>query len=238
MLVWAEANQGLLSIAALVSALILALVEQKRAIIAEQFARDADAAADRRALEASRDADRRAREASADADRKAAEASADADRKASAAIAAADRKAELAARRVADNATREYVDVILELLTPYLEGAAAARLVVVAHIEKFPDGNLSVRDWCEAGMEIISALEAILPAAPRSPPLILATQRTINALISAANSGGYSNAAAHLWAIDRAIEILGTQIAVLKNHRPISEISTAPRKRKRPRTTG
>jgi hypothetical protein len=232
MLVWAEANQGLLSVAALVSALVLALVEQRRALIAEQFARDADAAADRRALEASRDADRRAREASADADRKASEASADADRKASAAIAAADRKADLAAKRASDTAIREYVDVILELIKPYLSGAASARSQALSHMAAYPDRDFVNTGWQHAGAEIVSALAAILPAAPRSPPLILATQRTINTLNLALGFGRYSSGDGHLSMIDQTTRALTQQIEVLQSHRPSEEKVTSLRRKR------
>ncbi len=46
MLVWAEANQGMLSIAALVTALVFFLLEQRRANRAEQAANDAARAAE------------------------------------------------------------------------------------------------------------------------------------------------------------------------------------------------
>ena len=47
---WAEANQGLLSVLALVFALALALIENRRANLAEARARELSARADRRAI--------------------------------------------------------------------------------------------------------------------------------------------------------------------------------------------
>jgi hypothetical protein len=232
MLVWAEANQGLLSVAALASALILALVEQKRAIAAEQFARDADAAADRRALDASRDADRRAAEASAEADRKAAAASAEADRKATKAIADADRKAEAAARAYADTARREYVDVILVLLMPILSAAAAGRREVERRAQTLnPSRDFNIAPWWEGIPDTVEALRAIMPAAPKSPELILTTQRIVRALERAQSGGGYTIASSHLSIIDMAAGELEKQMKVLRDNRPPDRPMTQPRKR-------
>ncbi len=226
MLVWAEANQGLLSIAALGSALILALIEQRRAIVAEQFARDADAAADRRALEASRDADRRAAEASADADRKAAAAAAEADRKAVKAIAEADRKAAAAASTYADNAVRQYVDVVTALVLPFLNAASMSRNEAAEKGKRFEPGReFNISPWWEDIPDTVEALQAIMPAAPRSPVLILTTQRIIRALNVAFSRSGCSTASAHMQTIDTAVRGLFDMLGVLNDQRPANQLA-------------
>jgi vacuolar-type H+-ATPase subunit E/Vma4 len=234
MLVWAEANQGLLSIAALVSALILALIEQRRALVAEQFARGSDAAADRRAREASEEADRRMAASTADADRRARAAEASADRKARAAVAASDRKAELAILRASERQRREYIDVVLELLEPYCRSITAAQIRVEATPPNASD-NVNCPNWWAAGEELIRVLSAILPTAPSSPAIILATQRTISALREPLNLSTYSTLASHKHWTSHTLAAVGKQIAVLEAERP-SEI-TAP-SRQRPRAKG
>lgn len=169
---WAEHNQGLLSIFALVTALVLALIEQRRAIFAEAFARASDAAQERRALEASRDADRRMTEANALADRTARAASAEADRKAAEKLALADIYERL-----------KFISTVETLLAGFRLKIDDSKSTLTVAIEKTNDRDRPMpREWQNSADEIKSSLQAILPSAPRDPGIVLSTQRIIVAL--------------------------------------------------------
>lgn len=205
-----EHNQGLLSIFALITALILASVEQRRAISAEAIARDSDAAQDRRALAASQDADRRM-----------AEASAEADRKARSAIAAADRKAALQASRADIIERLRFIDVVSTLVAGFKEIAQQDTSVLTANITASGDRErMMPRGWQNAAAEAQAALEAILPSAPRDPGIILSTQRIIRALHNVSFGPTYTFASALLSTIDEHVRGVDMCLAQLEMLRP------------------
>jgi|GEM_PF-5431723 len=177
---WVELNQGSMSVAALIVALWLAIIEQRRAVRAEAQMKASDAAADRRALEASRDADRRMTEAAANADRKAVAAGKAADRKA--AVAAIEAKLEI---------TRQFVDAVVGLIDE-TTSAGLMDLELAAPLISHGNANARLPRNIRSVAPIAgAAMRALQPAAPPIPRVILATERAIQRIDTVKYLDGY-----------------------------------------------
>lgn len=159
MLVWVETNQGAISVLALISAFLLARIEQQRANLAEaraaKLARDLEESAQRRAED---EILREQQNATA-----------------------ADERARVEARTARQRRIMEYVGAASTMIRDLYDLGLRTRSELAAEGD-LTEPRAEPRNWTLEVVRTRDALSTLIGIAPADPKLLMATQQAITAL--------------------------------------------------------